>query len=203
MRLFCPVVLTLLMVAFAGAAAAQAASHELMLGPGDAVRLHVGDEPTLGGDFPVTEEGVALLPLIGVVRVVGRPFAEVRADVEEAYRGKLAGTPIMVTPVLRIAVLGEVRQPGLVPVDPTFTVADVLAAAGGITPLGNPSRITLIRLTGTVRFSLDRIDILEEALLPGDQIVVARRGWIRENVGVLLGAGASVVAAALTTLLLR
>lgn len=197
------------------------------LRPGDAVRVQVADEQALSAQqswsgrdplmplmpaqmqtagrlFAVTEEGLALLPLIGAIRVAGRPFPEVREEILQAYRGKLVGIPVLVTPVIRIAVLGEVRQPGLLPVDPTFTVADLLAAAGGITPLGNESRITLVGDRGSVRFSLtDDGGVLARPLRPGDQIVVPRRGWVRENLNVLIGAGASVLAAAITTLLLQ
>lgn len=228
MRMFSSSAVTVLL-ALAGVSplVAQVAAEAVwQLRPGDAVRVQIGDEQSLIGPLPtsrerltilqpeqlqtsgrlftVTEEGVALFPLIGAVRVAGRPFTEVRREIEEAYQAKLVGTAVLVTPVVRIAVLGEVRQPGLLPVDPTFTVADVLAAAGGITPLGNPSRITLSGDRGSIRFSLtDNGEVLAQPLRPGDQIVVPRRGWVRENLNVLIGAGASVLAAAVTTLLLQ
>jgi hypothetical protein len=70
--------------------------------------------------------------------------------------------------------------------------------------LGNPSRITLSGDRGSIRFSLtDNGEVLAQPLRPGDQIVVPRRGWVRENLNVLIGAGASVLAAAVTTLLLQ
>lgn len=207
--------------------AAQTSTAEVWrLRAGDGVRIQIGDEQVLLGPiataqgrftslqpeqvqtaghlYTVTDEGLALLPLIGAVRVAARPFSEVRREILEAYRSKLVGTSVLVTPVVRIAVLGEVRQPGLLPVDPTYTVADVLAAAGGITPLGNPSRITLTGDRGSIRFSLtDDGAVLAQSLRPGDQIVVPRRGWVRENLNVLIGAGASVLAAAVTTLILQ
>lgn len=208
--------------------AAQAAPVDDVwrLRPGDAVRVQVGDEQALlpepepdregtmslmtraapagGRLFTVDGAGVALLPLVGTIHVAGRPFPEVREEILAAYRAKLVGTPVQVTPVIRIAVLGEVRQPGLLAVDPTFTVADLLAAAGGVTPLGNDGRITLIGDRGSIRFSLtDDVDVLAQPLRPGDQLVVPRRSWARENLNVLLGAAASVLAAAVTTLILQ
>jgi hypothetical protein len=38
---------------------------------------------------------------------------------------------------------------------------------------------------------------------PGDQLVVGRRSWFAENTNVLVGAGTSVLIAAITTLLVR
>lgn len=198
--------LIVLLLACAASVRAQAPAPDadsLRLRPGDAVRLQVGGEPELTGDYPITEEGGALLPLIGLIRVAGRPFGEVRSEVTAGYGRELLSPAVVVTPVLRIAVLGEVRQPGLLPVDPTLTVADVLAAAGGLTPVANRRRIVLLRDGVSNRLSLDAPALLGQRLRPGDQIVVERQGWARENISVLLGAGASVLAAAITSLILR
>jgi polysaccharide export outer membrane protein len=189
----------------AGAAAAQApAARPLVLRPGDLIRLEVPDVADMTGEFAVADDGVVLLPLIGSIEVAGRPFEDVSRDIVKAYSHELLETPVRVTPVLRIAVLGEVRQPGLVPADPTYTLADVLAAAGGLTPDGDAGRITLLREGESTRFSLDDSGaLLSSRLMPGDQVVVGRRSWIGRNMNVLVGASASVVAAAVTSLILR
>lgn len=188
----------------ATAAPAQAPPPELRLRPGDAVRLAVRDEPTLSGDFPVVEPGRVLLPEIGLVPVAGRPFTEVERDVRAGYGRIVVDREVVVVPLVRVAVLGEVRQPGLFPVDPTQTVADVLALAGGITPSGNTRSIALVRGGRTTRLHLSpSTPELAGRLLSGDQIVVGQRGWMRENLTVVVGAGASVLAAALTSLIVR
>lgn len=194
-----------LLLTCTGAAPGQApAADELRLRPGDMVRLQVGDEPGLSGEFPVTEQGVALLPMIGVVRVQDRPFGAVRAEIRERYGEELRDSEVLVTPIVRVAVLGEVRIPGLKPVDPTLTVADLIAAAGGLTPLGDPGRVTLVRDGEPIRISLEAdAPGRDRTLRSGDQILVGRVSWYRENLPILLSAGASVVAAAITSLLLR
>ena len=176
----------------------------LRLRPGDQVRLQVGGEPDLTGEYAVTEEGVLLLPLVGLVRVAGRPFHEVRAEVRTRFAAEVLDAAVLVTPVLRVPVLGEVQQPGLLPVDPTLTIADVVAAAGGLTPRGDPSRIWLVRDGESARLSLDGARAGgAPRLLPGDQIVVGRRGWLAENSNAVLAAGATVLAATITSLILR
>jgi hypothetical protein len=40
-------------------------------------------------------------------------------------------------------------------------------------------------------------------MMSGDQVVVARRSWIARNINVLVGAAASALAAAVTSLILR
>lgn len=198
------------------AAQAPTESAVLRLRPGDAVRVQVGtrdwrpdlprgeQESERPNDFAVLEEGVVLLPMIGVVRVADRPFSDVRTEIRDRYAEQLVDTPVLVTPVLRIPVLGEVQQPGLMPVDPTLTIADIVAAAGGLTPRGDPDRIMLVRAQGTTRVSLSVADGGGTLNLePGDQIVVGRQGWFRENLNVLLPSTASIVAATITALILR
>lgn len=190
---------------FAGDAVAQEPVVPLLqLRPGDLIRLEVPDVAELSAEFTVADDGTVLLPLIGSLMVTGRPFTEVSRDILKSYSRELIETPVRVTPVLRIAVLGEVRQPGLVPADPTYTLADVLAAAGGLTPDGDAGRITLLRDGESTRFSLnDGSLLLERRMMSGDQVVVARRSWIGRNMNVLVGAAASAVAAAVTSLILR
>jgi protein involved in polysaccharide export with SLBB domain len=198
------ILLTVLLLAPPLQAQAPDIPSALRLRPGDHVRLQVGGEPELTGDFAVTEGGVVLLPLIGVVRVVGRPFAEVRDEIGTRFAAEVVDAPVLVTPVLRVPVLGEVQQPGLMPVDPTLTIADVVAAAGGLTPRGDPSRVWLIRDGASTRISLDGARVASmPPLLPGDRIVVGRRGWLAENFNAVLAASATVLAATITSLILR
>lgn len=194
-------VATLLLVAVA--ASAQTSS-DLRLRPGDGVRLSVRDEPTLSGEFPVVEPGRVLLPEIGIVMIAGRTYSAVETEVRERYGRILVNPEVVLVPLVRIAVIGEVREPGLFPVDPSQTVADLLASAGGITPLANTGKIALVRGGTITRIRLDPGGVaLADRLRSGDQIVVGRRSWIHENLPIVLGAAASVLAAATTGLIVR
>lgn len=190
----------------AGSLPAQSLSEDgpLILRPGDAIRLAVKDEPDLSGEYPVVEDGSVLLPLIGAVAATERPFAQVRVEIQAAYGRHLVEPILQVTPIVRIAVLGEVRQPGLYPVDPWYTLADAIAAAGGLSPQANQGKISLVR-GGTV--AVARLDVrsqtLDVPLRSGDQILVARRSWFAEHMPIFVGAAASVAAAALTAAIVR
>ncbi|MDP2957492.1 MAG: SLBB domain-containing protein, partial [Longimicrobiales bacterium] len=193
------------------------ATDEVRLGPGDVVRIEAmlarsGLLDTLaatgrgggGGDYTVDADGLALLPLLGLVRVANRPFVEVRREIERAYAEEYVDATVRVTPLVRIALLGEVRTPGLLPVDPTMTLADVVAAAGGLTPSANRSDIRLWRQDETVLLAVEgELVGLRIPLRSGDRIVIGRRSWASENLPFVLGAGASVVAAVLTALIVR
>jgi polysaccharide export outer membrane protein len=194
-------------VLFAALGTISASAQEappLRLRPGDSVRLEVRDEPDLAGDFQIDESGRVLLPLIGLVSAADRDFADVRAEVEMAYDRELSQSEVRVTPLLRVAVLGEVRTPGLYPVDPTFTLGDVLALAGGLGPEADEDGIALVR-EGRAIVEVDAQDLVALALplRSGDQLVVGRRGWIQANAPAFVGAALSLVVAVATTLLLR
>ena len=195
------ILVTLLLVA--SPLRGQGAGDVLRLRPGDAVRLEVGDEPELGGQFIVGEDGRLLLPLVGFVSAAELPFEEVRGAVRRAYQAEVKDASVALTPIVRVAVLGEVRASGLVLADPTFTLAEILASAGGITVEADPQRVSVTRAGGTLPFSLEDASADGYRVRSGDQIVVGRRSWISLNQGLLLSAGASIVTAAVTALLLR
>jgi polysaccharide export outer membrane protein len=207
-RLLTPALsLLLALPAFVAAqAVASVGTVPLRLRPGDALRLEIRDEPQMRGDYPVDVEGLSLLPLVGLVPVAGRPFDQVRRDVLAAYGRELAEASerVRVTPVMRIAVIGEVMRPGLVPVDPSFALADVLASAGGVTPFANRKSISLMREGQPVLVTtIDDIGAVRVAIQSGDQLFVRRRSWVQDNMPILVGGGVSVLATLLTALILR
>jgi polysaccharide export outer membrane protein len=199
-----PITASAQMTAAAGgaaeASAAPAAAYRLRAG--DAVRLLVRDEPELGGEYAVLEDGTVPLPLIGLVQVGGMAFGEVVERVRAAYAAELVDAMVVLQPLIRVRVLGEVRVPGLYLVDATFGLRDVLAQAGGAGPSAAPDRVVLMRGGAAVTYELESA-AAQHVLQPGDEIVVPRRGWVRENMPILVGAGTSVLAAALTALLVR
>ncbi|HUE95791.1 MAG TPA: polysaccharide biosynthesis/export family protein [Longimicrobiaceae bacterium] len=174
------------------------------LRPGDAVRLSVRDEPTLAGDYPIVQSGMVLLPVIGFVSAAERDFTDVGREVEERYGRILVRPEILLVPLLRIAVLGEVRSPGLFAVDPTQSLPDVIALAGGLTPSGDAERIAIVRDGAELRVRIATGEAEPVGgFRSGDQITVGRQGWARENLAAVVGAGASVLVAAMTALMVR
>jgi protein involved in polysaccharide export with SLBB domain len=187
-----------------GLSAQAAAEPPLRLRPGDGIRLAVLDEGRLTADLTVLDDGTVLFPVIGLMRVTDADFTEIERRVREAYMKEVTTKHIVVRPLVRIAVLGEVRVPGLYVVDRTHDLADVLARAGGLAPSAARNRIMLIRNGETTRLDMNEgTAALHEGVRPGDQIVVERRGWVSENVPVLIGSATSILLAGLTALLVR
>lgn len=196
---------TLLLLAAAPAARAQTeeqaatteraqASGELR--PGDIIRLRIWREPDLSGEFPVDAHGTVTFPKIGLQQVTGESEDALRERLVGLYQLYLRNPSIDVVFLRRINVLGSVRNPGLIPVDPTMVVADALALAGGTTPDGRRDKIRLIRggevLTGNIS---QRTRIADLPLQSGDQLYVPERSWISRNgiVTAVISSGLSLI----------
>jgi polysaccharide export outer membrane protein len=171
--------------------------------PGDLVRVRIWREPDLSGEFPVDETGSVVLPRLGSLSATGSSAQAFRARIVSAYEVFLSHSSVEVTLLRRLQVLGAVRNPGLYQLDPTMTVEDGLALAGGATPEGNPNRMELIRHGEKLPVQLTlRTQINSSAIRSGDQLYVPERSWTSRNPGVIVG-GFSVIATTLVLLLRR
>lgn len=169
-------------------AVAPAAHADDALRPGDAIRLRIWREPDLSGDFTIDENGVVTLPKIGPMRAIGEPVDSLKRSLLEQYRVYLNEPSIEVVPLRRIQVAGAVRVPGLFTIDPTMTVADVVALAGGVTPDGQFDHVMLVRAGRPVNARLSpETRAVQLALQSGDELFVPERSWLR-NPNVIIGA---------------
>lgn len=133
----------------AGIPAASAQAEKL--GVGDALRILVHQQPDLTTDARVSERGTIAMPLVGEVKVAGlSPRGAADAIAEAFKKGQFLKNP-QVTVALttlrsrQVSVLGAVARPGRYALDDTSAqLADVIAAAGGITPTGADT-VTVIR----------------------------------------------------------
>jgi polysaccharide export outer membrane protein len=176
----------------------------ITLSPGDLLRIQIWREPDLQGDFQVDMDGVVILPLIGEKRVTGIPVRRLREVLIEDYRVHLRNPSINITPLRRIHVLGSVRQAGMYPVDPTVTLADAVALAGGTVDGGDLRRIRIVRRGEVIRERVAAGETLRQVdLRSGDQIYVERRPWIQRNGTTLIGMVISATNLALNLIRIR
>jgi polysaccharide export outer membrane protein len=159
------------------------------LQPGDVVRLRIWREPDLSGEFLVDERGTVIVPKLGPVQVVGLPPDSLKARLINSYSVYLRNPSIDVTLLRRITILGGVRNPGLYPVDPTMTLADAYALAGGISPEGKLDQVQLVRGGQRTSYKLSGATrIADTPLRSGDQLYVPTRSWLSRNTWVVTAA---------------
>ena len=157
--------------------------EELLLMPGDILRVVVWREPDLSGDFQVDQDGTLVLPLLGQLLVTDRAWNIVKDDLMQDYLGDLRNPSIELTPFRNVYVLGEVNLPGRYNVHPTNdNLAGAVSLAGGITPDGDVTNMRIVR-DGVI--ILDGIAgeqrLAELGIRSGDQLFIGRRGWLDRN----------------------
>ncbi|HSE26773.1 MAG TPA: polysaccharide biosynthesis/export family protein [Gemmatimonadales bacterium] len=182
----------------AGPALAQdgpAGFHAEGLRPGDFVRVAVWREPDLSGEFQVDARGFATFPKLGPVAVATMHPDSIRPALLAAYAEYLVNPSVEVVPLRRVSVLGAVAKPGLYPVDPTMTVADAVALAGGAAADGKREVVELRRGAEVVVAKLDVVTpVSRTPLRSGDQLWVPQKSWLSRNPWIFT----SVLAAAAT-----
>lgn len=166
--------------ALAGAQNAPPPGGDYKLGPGDAIRVQVYQNPDLMVEARVSESGSINYPLIGNVSLGGLSIGQAEGRIAQALRSSNILKAPQVNIVLlqvrgnQVSVLGQVAKPGRFPLE-TFNVrvSDMLAAAGGVTPLGDDTLV----VTGTREGKPFRKVIDVPALFAGtrteDDIVLA------------------------------
>ena len=171
--------------AYAVIPAAPAVGIDFRIAPDDVLRVQIYHEPGLSlEDAEVTAAGMVRMPLIGDVPVAGLSASEA----SDVIAGRL-GERYLVSPQVtvfvkkavsrRITVDGEVREPGLYPIEGRIGLLQALALAKGPRRLASLKQIIVVRQTEGQRkaasFDLNAIrrgEASDPEILPGDTIIV-------------------------------
>jgi polysaccharide export outer membrane protein len=185
--------LILLVLSAASTTSAQPSTSTDALQPGDMIRVAISAMPDMSGDYVVDELGQVSLPLIGTRQASGLPAGELRRQLLAEYNSQFRNQSIQVTFLRRISVLGQVKNPGLYHADPTMSVSDVLALAGGPTEQGRPDEVRILRGDSEIRADVTSTETLPPELRSGDQLFVPRKSWFTRNGTYAVGIGLAVL----------
>ncbi len=149
---------------------------------GDVLRIKVWPDETLSGEYPVGVSGNVYLPIVGEFHAAGLGLAQLQDRIRGLYGESMKNPVISVTPLFPVSVFGGVRSPGVFATDPTQTLVDVIARAGGFTDRAKPDDIRIIRrgvvLPFNARAMLNGGDDSSIVLQSGDRIYVPQRSGI-------------------------
>jgi polysaccharide biosynthesis/export protein len=129
---------------------APPSTETLLIGPGDQLHILVFDTPELEQHARVTDDGNVPLVFLGNVHVGGlTPEGAARVIETQLQQKEYMKHPQVTVQIEQYAtqgvlVLGQVRTPGLVQIDTSRTVLDVLGLAGGLTDIAG-RKITIER----------------------------------------------------------
>lgn len=157
-----------------------AGAAEVLLGPGDVVKMSVYGSPDLAIETRVSESGSITVPLLGQVQVGGMTVAAAEKKIGDALEKggylKKAQVNMLITTMTsqQVSVLGQVNRPGRYPVDGKRKVLDLLAMAGGISAEGG-DLVSLVRTRNgqTTRETIDVVDMVRKGELNRDHEVSA------------------------------
>ncbi len=157
-------------------ASAEAARDDYLLGPGDAIRIQVFQNPDLTVEARVSEAGVISFPLLGALRIGGLSPTNVEKLIAQRLRdGKYLQNPQVTVNVTtfrsqQVSVLGNVTRPGRYPLETTgMRLSEVLSLAGGIAPTGADDVVLVTTRNGKpLRLEIDLVDMFASGDLSKD-----------------------------------
>lgn len=160
--------------------------ESLLIGPGDLLHFQVYDTPEMEQRARVTDAGDVPFSFLGNVRVSGMTPEQAAQHIQD----RLVAAGVMLHPQVTVrvdayatqyaSVMGEVQKPGIFEIDTPHTVVEVLAMAGGLTPIAD-RHITVQRFGGAKEKVAYYYSNAGQAALsddpmvyPGDTVVVSK-----------------------------
>ena len=156
----------------------------------DVLNISVFGEPELSASVRVTDEGMLSYPLIGDIKVKGLTTQEVEDALEKRLRDGYLKDPkvtirldielMEIYQQKEIFVLGEVKNPGAIPILGKYTtVLEAVIKAGGFTDIAAPSRTKVVRVEDgvekTIKVNLNEVkkgNKSQDIILKAGDIVV-------------------------------
>ena len=113
-------------------------SHLYIIGPNDVLAVTVFNQPQLSGKFAVGSDGTLAFPLLGRVMVGGLTVGAVEDEMRRRLAAGYVKDPRINVTIEQsrsqlIFIIGEVRQPGALPLTGSMTLIEALARAGSTT----------------------------------------------------------------------
>ena len=118
---------------------AQQAAADYVIGAQDVLTVQVFDQPDLGGKYTVEADGTFSFPLIGRITAGGLTLRTFEGELKKQLADGYFKNPQVAVAVeqyrsQRVFVMGEVRDPGPVPLTGGMTLIEALSRAGSTLP---------------------------------------------------------------------
>jgi polysaccharide export outer membrane protein len=130
-----PLLIAVAVIAAAGPAPAAQSATDYVIGPQDVLAVTVFDQTELSGRYSVETNGTFSFPLVGRITAAGLTLREFEKELTRRLADGFFKNPQVTVAVeqyrsQRVFVMGEVRQPGPVPLTGGMTLIEALARAG-------------------------------------------------------------------------
>lgn len=178
-----------------------------ILNPGDGVRIifyNINDN--ISGDYYIQQDGLLQLPFVGNIDTRNRDYKFIKTQIVSKYDSLYKNPELTVQPLLRINILGEVRNPGYYYVTDVEKISGILALAGGVTGAAASKEIYILR--GEEEIELDVSELTAKGntaadfgLRSGDRIFVPRSFWADASQYAIIFSGIAVLSTVIALLI--
>ena len=129
---------------------AQPKEGAYVIGASDRLQIDVWQNDKLSlVDVPVRPDGKITLPLLDDVQAAGLTTDELKAlltqELSEYVQNPTVTVVLLAAYSKRAFVLGEVRNPGPIPLSAEMRVLDAITSAGGFSPFAQKSSVRVLR----------------------------------------------------------
>jgi len=157
--------------------------EDYTIGPGDVVQIVVWKNEHLSKTIPVRPDGKISLPLLDDIQAAGLTPVQLKDTVANGLRHYI-DSPVVTVIIseinnYKVAVLGEVKKPGVYSLKGKTTIVEAISLAEGFTEFASTNNILLVRRSKGQRYRFDyRAYVAGENmeqnvyLDPGDTIIV-------------------------------
>jgi len=159
------------------------------ISPGDVLKVDVFQAEELSSEERVNDSGAIVMPLIGPVQVAGLTTDAAERTIEAALAKDYMQDPqvdIFVSEFanMKISVGGEVKEPGVFPLNGQTTLLQAIALAGGTTDVAKQNEVIVFRQGPDAQVNAYLVDLKEiqngslsdPILVSNDKILVPKSG---------------------------
>jgi len=168
---------------------------------GDAIGLEVRGQPQWTGSFTVQPDQTLLLPGVPPIDLEGALYSEAPAIIEAGLATVLRDPQVEIDSRMRVAVVGEFKEPGYYDVSGSMLVSDVVMLAGGPTNAAATEKLKVRRMGETYvegpALSAAGLTLDDLGIMPGDAFQMPNKEGkynLVRNLALAMGALASAVA---------
>lgn len=157
--------------------------HAQQLNAGDGIRISFLDiNDLITGDYFIQPNGLVNLPIVGAIDTKNKDIKDLKLEIETHYDSLYKDPHLSVNAILRINILGEVRNPGFYYVSDYEKFTAILAFAGGTSDNADLDNITLIRNNEQIDIDVNKSiqegsTATDFGLRSGDQVFVPKTWW--------------------------
>jgi polysaccharide export outer membrane protein len=131
------------------ASAQTRSAADYVIGAQDVLTIQVFDQADLGGRYTVDADGSFTFPLVGRVKAAGLTLRDFETDLKKRLADGYFRNPQVAVAVeqyrsQRVFVMGEVRNPGPVPLSGGMTLIEALSRAGSTLP-SSSGEVAIVR----------------------------------------------------------